>query len=236
METPAPYGTEHEPGPTTPDRALYAALAKAQAAFLPIEKNREANIRAREGRASYAYRYADLAAIRAATKDALATNGLAIRTGFQDDGRACTITCLLTHEAGGFERSVMVVQSAMSFQDVKQFGALTSYLRRYMVTNMLGVAADDDLDDADDEDALRGPTGFEDATPMPRSRSDNTAGAATDEAPCTTGEIAFIRRKLEQAGITVEQAFIAAKLPAPQGDDPLAKLTKGQFAALKGSL
>lgn len=226
--------------PTTPPakdatQLLYAALANAQGEFGPVEKNREANIRGREGRASYAYRYADLASIRAATTPALKANGLAIRTSLNDDGKACRIVCLLTHEAGGYETSSMVIQSATTFSDIKGFGALVSYLRRYMVQNMLGIAADDD---ADNEPPDGGDDPFDQrpsiSMPTPRRDSaDASSGSAAGATPCSTGEIAFVTKKLEKSGTTVAQAFTAAKLP-PR--DTLDNLTKDEFAAIKAVL
>lgn len=122
---------------STPKLAM--ALAKAQAEFQPIAKNRDVQITMRSGGA-YKFRYADLEAILTATRPALNKNGLSIITEV-NDGQLITI---LMHESGDERRSTFNLPSA---DDIKAYGAQISYLRRYAITALLGVAADDDLDE-----------------------------------------------------------------------------------------
>lgn len=124
---------------------LYAALAKAQGQFLPIEKNREVTIRSDKG--SYQFRYADLEEILSKTRSALASNGLALIQRIEHTQSDQLLTCLLLHSDGGSLHSEVALPSMGQIADPKKFGAMLTYLRRYMVTAMLGVAADDDLDE-----------------------------------------------------------------------------------------
>lgn len=127
--------------------ALYAALARAQGKFQPITKNREVQIRLKAG-GSFKFRYADIEEINAKTRPALAEEGLALIQPPQCDPAtgATWIETLLTHKDGGVIRSRLDIKPLGTYGDPKEFGAAISYLRRYSVVAMLGVAADDDLD------------------------------------------------------------------------------------------
>lgn len=132
---------------------LYAALATAQGQFLPIRKNRTVTIKPREG-APYSFKYADLETILAAVRPALAANGLAFVQVIHSDQGGAVMHSAILHSAGGALVSEFGLPSAEA-RDPKQYGALLTYIRRYMATAMLGVAADDDLDEdgkgADDD-------------------------------------------------------------------------------------
>jgi hypothetical protein len=127
--------------------ALYAALARAQAKFQPIVKNRDVLIRMKTG-GSYKFRYADIEEVNAKTRPALTEEGLALVQPPQCDTAtgAAWIETLLVHKDGGVLRSRLDLKPLGTYSDPKEFGAALSYLRRYAVTAMLGVAADDDLD------------------------------------------------------------------------------------------
>lgn len=130
--------------------ALYGALAKAQGQFAPIIKDRNAKIQMKAG-GEYSYRYADLASVIDAVRPALAAHGLAM---FQliDQGSDGSIMVggVLAHEGGGRIESWM----GWSVQgDIKSLASTITYLRRYVLTALLGVAAEDD------DDAVQAPSG-----------------------------------------------------------------------------
>jgi hypothetical protein len=139
----SPNSQEDQPPPRA---ALYAALAQAQGQFTDIAKNRSVSIQPKEGRA-YHFRYADLEAIIKATRPALSANGLALLQPIdtRPDGSS-TMTTMLVHSSGEVLTSEVQIPR-MGERDPKQYGALITYLRRYMATSILGVAADDDLDE-----------------------------------------------------------------------------------------
>lgn len=158
--------------------ALFAALAKAQGAFTEIRKNREVTIRPRD-RAPYSFRYADLAAITEATRRPLSENGLFVIQPLNDissQAPEAVIETILGHQDGGTITSRLRI--ANDFPDPKQFGAVVTYLRRYAVSSMLGIAADDDLD--------------EDGNP---SSNDQSAARQGDAAPPARKETAASRPK-----------------------------------------
>lgn len=134
------------PADIGPAAALYAALAKAQGAFQPIVKNRNVVITMKTG-GSYKFRYADLEEITAKTRPALSANGLALIQTVEHGQQGPLLVCRLMHAQGGMIASEVSMPSARDLGDPKTFGAAITYLRRYMVTAMLGVAADDDLDE-----------------------------------------------------------------------------------------
>jgi hypothetical protein len=125
--------------------ALYAALAAAQGEFKPIAKNRTVRITSSKG--SYTFRYADLEAILTATRPAMAKNGLALVQTLESvpDGGTLLITQLVHKDGGRVISEVRLPRYDNG--DPKSFGGLVTYYRRYAACPMLGVSADDDLDD-----------------------------------------------------------------------------------------
>lgn len=130
-----------------PQSALFAALAKAQGEFAPLAKNRTVTIKTKQGY-SYDFRYADLEAVLAATRPALAANGLAViqRIAPVAGSNVTHLITTLTHADGGHIESAINLP-AENYGDIKNLGAAISYLRRYAYTALVCVAADDDLDE-----------------------------------------------------------------------------------------
>lgn len=130
-----------------PQASLYAALAKAQGEFAPLAKNRTVTIKTKQGY-SYEFRYADLEAVLAATRPALAANGLAViqRIAPVAGSNVNHLITTLVHADGGHIESAVNLP-AENYGDIKNFGAAISYLRRYAYTALVCVAADDDLDE-----------------------------------------------------------------------------------------
>lgn len=126
---------------------LYAALAKAQGEFTPLAKNREVEITMKSG-GRYKFRYADLEAVLSATRPALSSNGLAViqRIAPVPGANFSELVTAILHKDGGLVESSIQLPSN-SGGDIKNYGATISYLRRYALTSLLCVAADDDLDE-----------------------------------------------------------------------------------------
>jgi hypothetical protein len=152
---------------------LYCAFAKAQGAFPAIPKNRTVKITTTKGGA-FEFRYADLEGIISATRPALVANGLVLfqTTRMLETGVTLLVTTL-AHSSGDSIVSEYELQPAEKFLDTKQFGATITYLRRYAVSAILGVAADDDLD----QDGR----GVEDDVDMARITTDLCAKATACE-------------------------------------------------------
>jgi hypothetical protein len=217
---------------------LFAALAKAQGEFAPIAKNRSVTIQPKEGRA-YHFRYADLEAILAAVRPALAANGLALVQPVDDRDGAKLVTALM-HASGAALVSATQIPK-IGDRDPKQYGALLTYLRRYMVTALLGVAADDDLDENGNHSDFETTTAAAPAAaPAPARVARKTAAApapSQEGAPAAdagdlvgVGEVAWLKNKAAAVGADLD------KLLADAGGLVLDKLTKGDFAGLKAKL
>lgn len=139
---------------------IYAALAKAQAAFKPCVKNRKANYG----------KYADLASILAATQPALNANGLAIFQRVTSRPEGVEVETILGHESGETISSgplFMPVTPSKGMNPAQAFGSARTYACRYSLSSLLGIAADDDDDgnaagfgSASERYAERKPQGF----------------------------------------------------------------------------
>lgn len=128
---------------------LFAALAKAQGMLSAPPKNREVEVFSRRTQSKYKFKYATLDAIIDHVRKPLTENGLwFVQTLQNGDGRYKLIT-RLTHSSGQYIESEtpLLVDAA----DNQAFGSALSYMRRYALSAILGVAADDD-DDANHAD------------------------------------------------------------------------------------
>ena len=121
---------------------LAGALSKAQSAFQPILKNREAKIPTKSG-GSYSYSYADLASIIAATQKPLSENGLATTSAPSNGG--VTLVMRLLHSSGEWIEGEYPLPSGAGVDDKVRAAAIT-YGRRYLLSSLLGIATEDDTD------------------------------------------------------------------------------------------
>jgi hypothetical protein len=122
---------------------LVAALIKAQTAFPSIKKNRTAQIKTEKG--TYSYRYADLADILSEVTPILLKQGLALSQCFDvtKGGELLLITRLL-HTSGQSLSSALPLH--WSGARMQELGAQITYLRRYALAAILGIAAEEDTD------------------------------------------------------------------------------------------
>lgn len=124
--------------------SLTAALADAQANFPPIPKSKTANVTAREGKQGYSYSYADLGDVLAAVRPVLGARGIVVtQPTRREDGRLILRT-ELRHVSGDFIDSE--VELAANPAVPQQFGGSLTYLRRYELVTLLGIAAEEDTD------------------------------------------------------------------------------------------
>lgn len=128
--------------------ALAVALAKAQAAMTTVTRDREVEVRTKTG-GTYKFKYATLDAIIEHVRKPLSDNGMWFTQTLENgDGKYKLITTLL-HSSGQSLRSEtpLLVENAGN----QAFGSALTYMRRYALSAMLGIAADDD-DDANSAD------------------------------------------------------------------------------------
>jgi hypothetical protein len=117
---------------------LAAALAKASTAFPAVTRSKTVTVRMKDG-GTYSFKYAPLDVILGAVQQPLADNGLVV-VQLLDDGALITS---LIHESGAIlSGRIDLPQSG----DVQALGSAITYLRRYAIQAMLGIAAEDDDD------------------------------------------------------------------------------------------
>ena len=112
---------------------LAVALAKAQAAFPAISRDKEVNT------GSYKFKYAPLESIIAATRGPLGDNGLAVSQLVDED----VLVTMLLHESGAVLSARTTIPAV---KDIQALGSAITYLRRYALTSILGISAEDDDD------------------------------------------------------------------------------------------
>ena len=129
---------------------LAEALAKAQKAFAPIPKDREVTVHAKTG--TYKFKYATLDAILSATKPALSEHGLVLAQGITEDGNG--LQTKLMHASGQWIMNItgMIVSGrrgpdGQTYPPSNQeLGSAQSYARRYGISSLLCITADEDDD------------------------------------------------------------------------------------------
>lgn len=123
------------------------ALVKAQTELKNPDKNQQ----------GHGYRYADLASILDQTKPVLSKNGLAISQLATDDGNGRVgVKTILLHESGEMLESNLTLpipemltrDGKKMMTDTQAAGAAITYARRYAISAILNIAADEDTDAA----------------------------------------------------------------------------------------
>jgi len=117
---------------------LAVALAKAQAAFPAIPRDKKVVVQKKTG-GSYEFKYAPLESIIAATRGPLYDNGLAVAQLIDSDA----LVTMLLHESGAYLEARTMIPSV---PDIQGFGSAITYLRRYAITAILGIATEEDDD------------------------------------------------------------------------------------------
>ena len=113
---------------------LFAALAKAQNA---VENAHKGSLNPH-----FKNRYADLAEVLNTVRPVFSECGLSIIQETSFDGSLVSVTTALCHEKGGFVSSTASCVPAKA--DAQGVGAATTYLRRYSLAAITGVAQEDD--------------------------------------------------------------------------------------------
>lgn len=105
---------------------------------------RNQTVKVNSSKGTYTFDYADLASIMDGIRPVFKKYNLALVQPVSSDGKTLTITTKIIHASG-----VVVEQSSMSDEapsEPKALGSLITYLRRYALTALVGIAADDDDD------------------------------------------------------------------------------------------
>jgi hypothetical protein len=136
---------------TAEDRPLIAALARAQAAFPQIPKSKTARVPTKNG-GEYTYTYADIGDVLAAVRPVLAAEGIAIVQATEETESGYV---LATRLIKGDDQIIGRIPLPIEQASPQQVGSLLTYYRRYGLTALIGVAAEDDDDGAAANAGLR---------------------------------------------------------------------------------
>jgi hypothetical protein len=157
-----------------------AAFAQAQGELPTIAKDKTAQVQTKTG-GSYAYSYANLATILHLTRPVLAKHGLAVTqlvTG--KDRTTVVIKTILFHKSGQWVAAELPMPVGDG-SDPQKVGSALSYGRRYGYAGIVGVAAEDEDDDA--RLASQKPV---QRKPAPTRATTSAAVAANGNEPITT--------------------------------------------------
>lgn len=141
---------------------LYAALAKAQAAFKEVKKNKQANYG----------KYADLTAILDAVRPALNANGCFLYQDVRSVKEFIGVRTIIAHESGEtLESSELFMPTGANGKAnaAQAFGSARTYACRYSLSTFLGIAADDDDDGQSAAPASATPRRSAAPAPLPAS-------------------------------------------------------------------
>lgn len=161
---------------------LAAALAKAQGEFGPIKRDKTVSVQTRTG-GKYTFTYAPLESILKATLPALNKHGLSITQSVEAaDGTEYVVTRLM-HQNAEIANRVRVIAR----EDGPQaYGSALTYARRYGITLLLGICADDDDDanaaEGNSAEPVRRPTQPRSAGPTPAERFREALNTGFDQA------------------------------------------------------
>lgn len=121
--------------------ALTEALAKAQGSFPAVQKSGENK--------HLGNQYSTLDDIIAAVRKPLAANGLSFVQPLTADEGTFLLETILMHQSGEWlssEATVPNLSGNRAVNELQAFGTSLTYMRRYMLTAMLGVTAEEDMD------------------------------------------------------------------------------------------
>lgn len=127
---------------------IAAALAKAQAAFINPPRNRTVKVKTQNS-GSYDFSYATFDAIVDAVRKPLAENELSYTQTVEFDNDKPRVVTTLMHSSGQWIGSTLPLM--VDRPGNQAFGSALTYSKRYALTALLGVAADED-DDANGAD------------------------------------------------------------------------------------
>lgn len=145
IETPP---SEHRAMQSDDIGELADALAKAQKSMETPQKNKTAIIDSKRTGRSYSYTYADLPTVIESLRNALADNGLSYIQRTRIDNNRLMLETRLMHTSGQWIASDWPL-AVPDKEDPKQTAALLTYGRRYSLTSLCGISAEETDDDAE---------------------------------------------------------------------------------------
>lgn len=128
--------------------SLAGALAKAQAEMPPVPKTKTGSVQGESkgtGRAyDFSYKYADIADVLAIALPVLGRHGIAVMQPTFVDGNRMYLLTRLVHSSGDWMESLYPVCELQG--NHQKMGASLTYARRYALSSLIGIAAEEDTD------------------------------------------------------------------------------------------
>jgi len=128
---------------------LITALVKAQGAFQTITKGETAVVKSKRTGKTHSYNYATLPNVLEATRPALLANGIAVvqttEARITEGVFEHLLVTTLYHTSGQWISGEAPINMNVSPHEI---GSFMTYLRRYSLMAIIGVAAEEDDDDA----------------------------------------------------------------------------------------
>src|SRR6266404_1710003 len=174
---------------------LVQALAKAQGTFPEIERNRTVTVRPKSGGQEYQFKYATLSAIIDAIRKPLSNNGLAYTQIISHDAETgyYILTTTLWFGNQFLSSKTPIIAEGQTNQ---QFGSALTYMKRYALAAILGIAADEDDDgNAADGNEIKAVADKKPKAPAPDPISSGPQRNPMHRRPDETGEEYEFRTK-----------------------------------------
>ena len=176
---------------------LAAAMASFQGAEKKVERNRTVKVKGKTKAGNdfqYDFKYATLDHIIEVTRAHLATAGLSFVQGVSSDETGLCVTTRLMHSSGQWMESTMPIYLGPD-RSPQAIGSAITYAKRYALTAMLGIVAEED----DDANAAEGNqmevTGRK---PAPRQQAVKRAAPETKDEPFHVKDARAIVRAAEK--------------------------------------
>ncbi len=185
---------------------IATALSKAQSEVKPVEKNGEVNIRTRNG-ATISFKYSTLDKVLEACRHPFGNNGLCFIQSPSVENGSLRLTTRIIHSSGQWIEDEL---STTAGGDMKALGGNITYLRRYALSSMVGIASDEDKDASVDEAATQSNSN--------QKRNNGNANASTSEDKSMQRK-AFdsFKRKVEDLGVGYEiGSMLLKEIVAPK--------------------
>lgn len=122
---------------------IFEALSKAQNEIKNPEKNKTVKVKTKTG-GSYDFKYATLDAIIDCVRGPLTKNGMWFTQTLANGNGKYKLVTTLGHSSGQWICSETPILSTSA--DNQAFGSALTYMKRYALSALLGVAADEDDD------------------------------------------------------------------------------------------
>ena len=130
-------------------KAYHLAMSEFKADPPKIMKDKKVGYDHKDGGGSTSYSYASLATVIEAISLGLSEHGLSAAWETNQEGNSIKVTCTITHKMGHCEKTSLSAASDTTGKKnaIQAVGSTISYLERYTILALTGLAAHDQDDD-----------------------------------------------------------------------------------------